>query len=861
MITRPSLHQHQHLTTLELLSALGVLLFTVWITLVRSRSLPLPVGKDAPLTQFSEERAREHLTHLLNLGPHRVVGSLENEEMAPKLIIEKAQAIQKLTGAKIEIERQEGSGSFSLDFLGGFTSVYQGVQNVLIMLHSKKHPPQEGVLMISAHYDSPVGTKGASDNAANVANMIEILQVLATDHENLPRSVLFMFTGAEETILQGSHMFSISGHPWVNYVKAFINIEAAGSGGRELMFQATSNAMALAWARAAPFPHGSIIGQEVFQSGIIPSDTDFRMYVDKLKIPGMDLANVENGQNYHTSLDIPENIEPGAMQRYGENVLETARELLKDEDFWRQDSNSDSNGLLIFFDVLGLFVLVITSMTSLLFLLAGVVVLYLFFTAVFALDSEGDESERSARYLAVKKVVQMLARCLTYPLLTAIFVHFISPLSYYSRPWIVVFLYISPALYGVASCMTNVRDIEIKRPSQVRKELLSFASAVGFWTLVTLILLVKGKGSIYIAYCWAVFPPLFRLAFSKRNHYSLPNFLKDDKARLHLIENKNASWVGAIVGSIIPILLTAPLLLVVLKFFIPITGRSGTRVPGDIIVSLVCGFCTFLVSLVPSSILQLLPAKTGLALRRLLFYAWAFGVLLSVFFRIIYGPGKASFSAEYPKRVYAIHVDAPTENYIWIIDADSSLSHSLVQHVYETDPFFALSDVETIDCDSTGSVYCGAPWYLPFKSEVPQSLKIPSKTRLVTDDNECTMELMKEEKLPESGLRRLHFNFKSCERANIFFHDQQHGGPVAWSFDAPLSPTAGSLYILVANGKNTRSITSFWVDVPGKLDMAWACHFLDPKNEKSEELERFDKALPDWSTPVSFNSVWKEAVF
>jgi len=41
-----------------------------------------------------------------------------------------------------------------------------------------------------------------------------------------------------------------------------------------------------AYAESSPYPSGTIFGQEVFQSGLIPSDTDYRIYRDFGEIPG-----------------------------------------------------------------------------------------------------------------------------------------------------------------------------------------------------------------------------------------------------------------------------------------------------------------------------------------------------------------------------------------------------------------------------------------------------------------------------------------------------------------------------------------------------------------------------------------------
>lgn len=70
--------------------------------------------------------------------------------------------------------------------------------------------------------------------------MLEILRVLSLQSYLNQHSILFLFNGAEETPLQASHGF-ITQHEWAGNIKAFLNLESVGSGGREILFQTGPN--------------------------------------------------------------------------------------------------------------------------------------------------------------------------------------------------------------------------------------------------------------------------------------------------------------------------------------------------------------------------------------------------------------------------------------------------------------------------------------------------------------------------------------------------------------------------------------------------------------------------------------------
>ena len=284
----------------KVLFVVAGLLLVAWVSLRLYRTLP-ESNLATEGNQYSTANARKHLEDIVNLGI-RHVGSKTNEVLAKNLILEKVAEIQAKSrpDVQIEVSVQQTSGNYFLAFLGGLTHIYHNVTNVVVKLSGRGS--SEHAVMVNAHYDSAIGAPAASDDAVSCATMLEVLRCLSSPSSHpFKHAVIFLFNGAEETILQASHGF-ITQHPWAKQIRAFINLESAGAGGKELLFQTGPSHpwLAKAYAKVAPYPHGSVFAQELFQSGIIPSDTDFRIFRDYGHIPGIDMAYFVNGYVYHT---------------------------------------------------------------------------------------------------------------------------------------------------------------------------------------------------------------------------------------------------------------------------------------------------------------------------------------------------------------------------------------------------------------------------------------------------------------------------------------------------------------------------------------------------------------------------------
>uniref|UniRef100_A0A8C8LWM2 Endoplasmic reticulum metallopeptidase 1 n=1 Tax=Oncorhynchus tshawytscha TaxID=74940 RepID=A0A8C8LWM2_ONCTS len=295
---------------------------------------------------------RKHLERITSVGP-RPVGSRENEVLTVNFLLEQIEHIKTISASgpnSVTVDVQRPTGSYK--FLGGITS-YCKVSNIAVRLEPKAGA--QHLMLANCHFDTVANSPGASDDAVSCAVMLEVLHSLANLSTPLRHGVVFLFNGAEETMQQASHGF-ITQHPWAKQVRAFINLEAVGVGGKELVFQTGPENPWLiqAYKHAAKHPFASVVGQEIFQRRLIPSDTDFRIYRDFGNIPGIDLAFIENGFIYHTKYDTPDRILTDSIQRAGDNILAVLKHLVMSEEL--ADSSEYRHGNTVFFDLLGMVV-------------------------------------------------------------------------------------------------------------------------------------------------------------------------------------------------------------------------------------------------------------------------------------------------------------------------------------------------------------------------------------------------------------------------------------------------------------------------------------------------------------------------
>lgn len=500
---------------------------------------PAPRGLDTPATEFSEARAWPTLNRLAEeIGP-RILGT-QGARRAREDLERQLRALPRM-----EVQVQENSQCWT--YPGEETLSVFTTRNLLARLPGRS----ERAILVSAHYDSPPESVGAADDGMAIAAMLEVARALAASAP-LEHTVIFNFNEGEEGGLFGSESFTH--HPWMQQVQAFVNLEAAGARGKSYLFQSGpgNDWLLRAYARAAPFPAATVVGQDLFQSGAVPSDTDFRVYRDDAHRPGLDIAFILDGYAYHTDRDRVGRLEPGSLQHMGANLLALVRELASGA---LPELDHAPSG--VYYDVLGWKMVVYGQRT------AEGLALFTTLGVIAALVLANRRGGLTARGLGGGVLLALLTSLvgLGVPVLMAL----VLPLlhrsqGWFSAPWLAGWTFGSASLASALALHARwVRRSRAHAPAPS-----TWAGSLVLWTLALLGLTWLGVGSAYLFLGWAL-PGTLALALAVVR----PRFF----------------W-GALVLALVPgTVLTLQSASLLLDLAVPIAGRFGESIPFDPIVA------------------------------------------------------------------------------------------------------------------------------------------------------------------------------------------------------------------------------------------------------------------------------------
>lgn len=145
--------------------------------------------------------SRQHLERITSVGP-RPVGSPENEVLTVGYLLEQIESIRVETATgphQLTVDVQRPTGSFSIDFLGGFTSFYDHVTNIAVRLEPKGG--SQNLMLANCHFDTVANSPGKSSFhfKLNIHNFFSRLDtVLQIDQNHIHNNSLFFRSNRQQ---------------------------------------------------------------------------------------------------------------------------------------------------------------------------------------------------------------------------------------------------------------------------------------------------------------------------------------------------------------------------------------------------------------------------------------------------------------------------------------------------------------------------------------------------------------------------------------------------------------------------------------------------------------------------------------
>ncbi|KAF9170532.1 hypothetical protein BGX21_004948 [Mortierella sp. AD011] len=609
--------------------------------------------------------------------------------------------------------------------------MYTNMTNIIVRLSCGPECDQNSILL-NSHYDTTLGSPGAVDDALGVGVMMEIIRVMSQRPAPKKNSIVFLFNGGEESLQDASHSF-ITAHELKDQVRAVVNLEACGTTGPEILFQANSREMIEAYG-TVPYPHGTVLANDLFATGLILSDTDFRQFVDHGNLTGLDMAVYKNSYLYHTHLDLDTFMEAGLPQHMGENTLALATYLTEKADL----VNLEPTSSVVFFDVLGLFFVSYDWSTALKIHIA---------ICVFGLVSVFLKASRPTFRATISIFISFIA-ALVFPNFSVIFLQSLGkPMQWFSHEWLSCLLFGPTALAGMFLVQYILHD---KKASTSANELSTLSGVHAFYTICLGLASYTGFASSYV----------FGLYSASSTIGLLFNQQRVAVAKKDGIEAARVDFATYFVTALMPTTYFSFSCFSLLDLFIPLTGRIGADAPVDHIVAVLTGFVTFVFC---PPLLAFAHRFGAVVLKKTIIFLFIAHVLIMLLNSVFITP----YNELHPKRVFAQHLRNLTsgESMMYIAHADPGPFYE--PYITEVEEMFSTKAVFRSGNNNPGDWNAIYPFnqflesYVidttPYIKAQTKNQTIASTERPLTDFVQQAPRLTAEKVSydPETGLRKL----------------------------------------------------------------------------------------------------------
>uniref|UniRef100_A0A1I8NNC2 FXNA-like protease n=1 Tax=Stomoxys calcitrans TaxID=35570 RepID=A0A1I8NNC2_STOCA len=789
---------------------------------------------------FIAERAEMQLINLSRIGP-KVVGSEANEVTAVNFLRQQIEEVKAQASDyfQFEVDVQLATGSY---VHWSMVNMYQSIQNVVVKM-SAKDSTSENYLLINSHYDSVPGSPGAGDAGSMIVVMLEVMRVIAKSNGPLKHPIVFLFNGAEENPLQASHAF-ITQHKWANNCKALINLDAAGSGGREVLFQSgPEHPWLMRYYRKVPHPFATSMGEEIFQAGIIPSDTDFRIFRDYGGVPGFDMAYIFNGYVYHTEYDRVNIISKRSLQNTGDNVVVLAKGVANAPEMDNPEDHAE--GHVIFYDFLGWFMVFYTQTIGIVInVVVCVIALLAIAVSLFFMHARSGLPMKGVlmRYLTIFAIqIVSLALAAGLTALVAVFMDGVGrPLTWFSETWMLIGLYFCPMFFGMgilpAYYLEKTKKDKLSLGFRIQ---LFMHSHCLFLIILTIVLTSIGLRSSFMC----MMAVLFDIA----------------ALIINLITkwHRRAYWFAfaAMICQILPFLYYTSIAHATYFTMIPMAGRSGSGSNPDLLIA---GIAIFMALLFAGFIIPLF-----FFFRKTRTIIGSFLAITILFIIIAVTPAGFPYKAKTATQRYSlIHVQRTLHNsdgsvrlhesgiYVYPQDRNKDSADEYIKAIGEKHKVSEYCDAE---------MFCGMPLYNHrWHKARERSFWIPTEEDPNLPGPRPTLTLTNSYKLDSDETKRFEFNLQGPDHMTIFIGLKGDAKIFNWSFNDTMlrEQWEQPYFIYFSYGKDESRALDFSVDVEKasgsfempSLEIGIGGHWIHQKIVRTPKYQQFVESFPEYSS-------------